>query len=71
MAKELGVPFLGAVPIYQPIRQGADEGVPLMTSEPESPAGLAIMAAAELTAAQVLAAVDQALAKFPTPTGAA
>ena len=49
MAKELGVPFLGAVPIYQPIRQGADEGVPLMTSEPESPAGLAIMAAADAT----------------------
>ena len=62
MAKELGVPFLGAVPIYQPIRQGADEGVPLMISEPESPAGLAIMAAAELTAAQV------SIASYSRPT---
>ena len=30
MATELGVPFLGRVPIYQPIREGGDSGVPLI-----------------------------------------
>lgn len=53
MAGELGVPFLGRVPIYQPIREGGDHGVPLMVSEPDSPASRAFMAAAERTAAQV------------------
>src|SRR5581483_8041910 len=38
MATELGVPFIGRIPIYQPIREGSDVGVPLMISEPESPA---------------------------------
>src|SRR5712692_1729306 len=30
MAAELNVPFLGKIPIYQPIREGSDKGVPLM-----------------------------------------
>jgi ATP-binding protein involved in chromosome partitioning len=53
MAAELNIPFLGRVPIYQPIREGSDVGVPLMISEPDSPAAQAFMAAAERTAAQV------------------
>src|SRR5262249_39281010 len=53
MAIELGVPFIGRIPIYQPIREGSDVGVPLIVSEPESPAARAFMAAAERTAAQV------------------
>ena len=47
------VPFLGRVPIYQPIREGGDSGVPIMISEPDSPAARAIMSVAERTAAQV------------------
>jgi ATP-binding protein involved in chromosome partitioning len=62
MAGELGVPFLGRVPIYQPIREGSDEGVPLVVSEPESPAARAFMAAAERTAAQV------SIASYHRPT---
>src|SRR5438552_2312583 len=50
MAGDLGVPFLGRIPIYQPIREGGDVGVPLMISEPDSPAARAFMAAAERTA---------------------
>ena len=50
MAAELNIPFLGRVPIYQPIREGSDVGVPLMISEPDSPAAQAFMAAAERTA---------------------
>jgi ATP-binding protein involved in chromosome partitioning len=53
MAGELGIPFLGRIPIYQPIREGSDAGVPLMISEPDSPASQAFMAAAERMAAQI------------------
>jgi ATP-binding protein involved in chromosome partitioning len=53
LAEELGIPFLGRLPIYQPIREGSDTGVPLIISEPDSPAAAAFMAAAERTAAQV------------------
>jgi ATP-binding protein involved in chromosome partitioning len=53
LANELGVPFLGSIPIYEPIRVGGDSGVPIVISEPDSPAGRAFRAAAERTAAQV------------------
>ena len=53
MAAELGVPFLGRIPLYQPIREGGDSGVPLMISEPDAPAARAIVSAAEQLAAQV------------------
>jgi len=62
MAADLNIPFLGRIPIYQPIREGSDSGVPLMISEPESPSGKAFMAAAERTAAQV------SIASFNRPT---
>ena len=53
LAESMGVPFLGGVPLYQPIREGGDSGVPLMIAEPGAPAAVAIMAAAERLAAQV------------------
>jgi ATP-binding protein involved in chromosome partitioning len=53
MATELGLPFLGRIPIYQPIREGSDTGVPLVIGEPESPAALAFISVAEQTAAQL------------------
>ena len=53
MAAEFGVAFLGRVPIYQPIREGSDSGVPLLIGDPDSPAAKAFVAAAERTAAQV------------------
>ena len=53
MAAELGVPFIGRVPIYQPIREGGDSGVPLMIGEPDAPAARAFMGAAERLAAQI------------------
>ncbi len=53
IADELQVPFLGSIPIYEPIRIGGDTGVPIVVSEPESPAGRALLAAAEAAAAQV------------------
>ena len=38
MAAELGVPFLGQIPLYEPIRVGSDTGMPIVISEPDSPA---------------------------------
>ena len=53
LAKDMNVPFLGRLPIYQPIREGSDRGVPLVESEPASPAARAFLHVAERTAAQV------------------
>ena len=53
MAENMNVTFLGRIPIYQPIREGSDRGVPLMLSEPESPAAKAFMATAERVAAEI------------------
>ena len=53
MASQLGVPFLGRIPLYQPIREGSDNGVPLVMSEPDSPAARAFLAAAERMAAEI------------------
>jgi ATP-binding protein involved in chromosome partitioning len=62
MAIALGTPFVGRIPIYQPIREGSDVGVPLLISEPDSPAGQAFMRVAEQTAAQV------SIASYHRPT---
>jgi ATP-binding protein involved in chromosome partitioning len=53
LAEELGIPFLGRLPVYQPIREGSDTGVPIVVSEPGSSAGRAFMLVAERAAAQV------------------
>jgi ATP-binding protein involved in chromosome partitioning len=53
LASELQVPFLGRVPIYEPIRVGGDTGVPITVGEPDSPAAQAFRAAAERLAAQL------------------
>jgi ATP-binding protein involved in chromosome partitioning len=65
LAGELEVPFLGRIPIYQPIREGSDSGVPLAVSEPESPAARAFMAAAERAAAEVSKASFDRPSIFP------
>jgi len=62
MAAELGVPFLGSIPIYQPIREGGDNGVPLLISEPDAPAAKAIVEVAARAAAQV------SIAAYKQPT---
>jgi ATP-binding protein involved in chromosome partitioning len=52
-AGSMEVPFLGRIPIYEPIRRGGDAGQPLVVAEPESPAARAFFSAAEQLAAQV------------------
>ena len=53
LASELSVPFLGRIPIYQPIRVGGDTGVPIAIGEPQSPAARACRAVAQQLAAQI------------------
>jgi ATP-binding protein involved in chromosome partitioning len=53
LASAMQVPFLGRLPVYQPIREGSDTGVPLVVAEPESIAARAFLTVAERTAAQV------------------
>jgi len=52
-AEQMGTPFLGRVPLYEPIRIGADAGMPIVVSEPDSPPARAFVRAAEQAAAQV------------------
>ena len=53
LAQDLHVPFLGSIPIYQPVREGGDRGEPIVISEPASVAAVACYAVAEQAAAQI------------------
>ncbi len=62
MASEVGVGFLGEVPLEPQVRIGGDEGKPIVVAQPDSPAAQAIRAVAR----QVAAAVSvQNLAQSP------
>jgi ATP-binding protein involved in chromosome partitioning len=62
MAGEMGVPFLGRLPVYEPIRVGSDAGIPIVIAEPQSPAARAFVKIAENAAAQVAVAAHRAAA---------
>ncbi len=53
LASELGIPFLGRIPLAEPVRTGGDSGTPVVVSAPESPAARALASAAERVAQQV------------------
>ncbi|MEO6212798.1 MAG: Mrp/NBP35 family ATP-binding protein [Vicinamibacterales bacterium] len=53
LAQELSVPFLGRIPIYEPIRIGGDTGVPITIGDPESVAAQSLRAAADQLAVQL------------------
>jgi ATP-binding protein involved in chromosome partitioning len=61
LAADMGLPFLGRLPIYQPIREGSDMGVPLVVAEPASAAAKAFLTVAERAAAQVSIAAQKAI----------
>ncbi|HEX3733748.1 MAG TPA: P-loop NTPase [Solirubrobacterales bacterium] len=46
LADELDVPLIAKVPLSEPLREHSDNGTPLVTSEPDSPAAQAIRQAA-------------------------
>ena len=53
LATDMAVPFLGRVPLYEPVRSGGDNGRPIVLAEPDSPAALAMFGAAEKIAQQL------------------
>jgi ATP-binding protein involved in chromosome partitioning len=53
LATEMSVPFLGHVPLQEPVRAAGDAGVPIVIADPDSAPARAIMAAAERVAQQV------------------
>jgi len=53
MAKDMGIPFLGEVPIDTRVRTGGDEGRPIVAEAPDSPAGRAFIDVAGKVAAQL------------------
>ena len=67
LADELDVPLLGKVPLTMPLRLQADEGTPLVFTDPDDPAAQAIRHAARGIAA--LAPVELPVLQAPAPTG--
>jgi ATP-binding protein involved in chromosome partitioning len=53
VAAQLGIPFLGSLPLYQPIRVGSDRGIPIVIAEPDSAGAKAFLNLAETTMAQL------------------
>jgi ATP-binding protein involved in chromosome partitioning len=51
LAADLGVPLLGQVPLVSAVRQGGDEGHPVMADDPDSEAACSFRAIAEKLAA--------------------
>ena len=60
MAGQLNVPFLGRLPLYEPIRVGSDRGIPLVIAEPDSAGSRAFMDLAEAVMAQLAVAAHRA-----------
>jgi ATP-binding protein involved in chromosome partitioning len=53
MAEDMGIPFLGEVPIDTRVRSGGDEGKPIVAEAPDAPAAQAFEAVAGKVAAQI------------------
>jgi ATP-binding protein involved in chromosome partitioning len=53
LAKQAGVPFIGAIPIDPTVRSGGDSGKPVVITDPETPVGLALRGIAQNIAAKV------------------
>ena len=51
-ADELGLDFLGDIPLHNQVREGADAGVPIVESDPDSAPSKALIAIAQKVAAK-------------------
>jgi ATP-binding protein involved in chromosome partitioning len=64
LAEELGIRFLGEIPLETTVRVGGDSGEPVVAGNPSSPAAKAIITIARLVAAQIsIQAAELAAAK--------
>jgi len=62
VAHQLDIPFLGRLPLYQPIRVGSDRGIPIVIAEPESAGSQAFMSLAEAVMSQLAVNAQKAVA---------
>jgi ATP-binding protein involved in chromosome partitioning len=70
LADELDVPLLGKVPLTMPLREQADNGLPLVFTDPDDPAAQAIRHAARgIIALTPLAVAGMSSPPTPEPTG--
>jgi ATP-binding protein involved in chromosome partitioning len=53
LAQATDAPFLGKIPIAPAVREGGDNGIPIVVSQPESPAAIALLEIAEGLAARI------------------
>ncbi|MGB5974143.1 MAG: P-loop NTPase, partial [Nodosilinea sp.] len=53
LAKELGLPVLGCIPLEMAVREGGDQGIPIVVQHPDSASARALRAMAEQVAAKV------------------
>jgi ATP-binding protein involved in chromosome partitioning len=44
LADELNIPLLGEIPLYTPVREGGDEGHPIVVADPASSASRKLVA---------------------------
>ena len=51
LADDLGVPLLGKVPLVQALREGGDDGIPVVVAEPDSEAAMVFTQLAQTIAA--------------------
>ncbi|MFA5890450.1 MAG: Mrp/NBP35 family ATP-binding protein [Actinomycetota bacterium] len=61
LAEALGTKLLGQIPMDQHLREGSDAGVPIVVSDPDSPASLAIHAIARAIAKSATSLVGKSL----------
>lgn len=58
LARDIGVPLLGQVPIEPEVGRGGDTGVPVVIGRPESPAAKALQAVADRIMTEILPPVE-------------
>lgn len=70
-AETLGVPLLAQVPLMPALREGGDRGMPIVVSDPDAPASLALMEAAGEIARSTRSKVGKPLSLIARPGAAA
>jgi ATP-binding protein involved in chromosome partitioning len=70
-AETLGVPLMGEVPLMAALREGGDSGTPIVATEPDSPAGVALREAARSVAQAMKSRVGRPLTLLAGPGAAA
>jgi len=69
-AETLGVPLMGQIPLMTALREGGDDGIPIVVSEPDSPAGVALREAAHRVAQATKSKVGRPLTLLAGPGAA-